>query len=104
MRRQITADFSKSVEQHRKHRVDLHQGLRRWCESLAEPLLEQAIKELPAAGDHAHGHVPGGVTVAVGGGRLMITDENHHEVTAGVEAEVAGESGVNVIERLCVAG
>ena len=45
MRRQITADFSKSVEQHRQHRVDLHQGLRRRCESIAEPVLEQAIKK-----------------------------------------------------------
>ena len=35
-------------------------------------MLEQAIEELPAAGDHVHGHVPGGVLAADGGGRLMI--------------------------------
>ena len=78
---------SKSVEQHRQHRVDLHQGLRRRCESLAEPVLEQAIKKPRGGGDHVHRHVPGGVLAADGGGRLMITDENHHEVTAGVQAE-----------------
>ena len=81
-----TSGVPETVKQHWQHRVDLHQRLRRRCESLPEPVLKQAIKERGGDNGIAEDLTPFG-EAAVGGedhGALLVAgvDELEEQVAA----------------------
>src|SRR3989442_904904 len=102
--RSLIEPVSKGVEQDRQQRVHASERRPERGEAFAESVREQTVEHVLSPRDHVDGHVPWRGFAADRRRRLMIAEQDHHEVAIGALAQVALDRREVVGHRLDVAG
>src|SRR5262245_54984225 len=86
--------FAERLEQHGREHVHFPQAGSVWDEAWLKPARNQPVEHVAAFRDHMNGHVPGRIRTADERGRLVVSNQNHHEILVGVLHQVSGEGAV----------
>src|SRR6185437_14289304 len=79
------------VEENLSHRVHSSDRTRGRCGTCDKTLTLERFDDLRRAGDHVYRHIPRGALAADIGGRLVIANEDEHEILILACCKIAGE-------------
>ena len=88
--------MSEGVEQHRGQRIHRAEGRTRGSDAGLKSVSDQSIEDGTTAGDDVHRDIPRRPFAAHGRRRLVIADQNHHEIAIPPQLQVARHRLVHI--------